>query len=129
MKIGGAILAGLVLLLLLSECSKDKGNTSACQTCSTISFKADIIPIFKSNCALSGCHLNVSGQVNLDSAVAYTQIMQPGKGYIHAGDPGNSILYLQMVPGGSPIMPPTGQLDACTSHKIYCWILQGALNN
>ena len=129
MKTGGAIFAALVLLLVLSNCSKDKGSTSNCQTCSTISFKADIIPIFKSNCALSGCHLNVAGHVNLDSAVAYTQITAPGKGYIVAGNPNNSILYMQLVPGGSPIMPPTGQLDACTSQKVYCWILQGALNN
>ena len=129
MKIGGAIFAGLILMLLLSECSKDKGNTSACQTCPTISFKTDIIPIFKSNCALSGCHLNYPGRVSLDSAVAYAQITAPGRGYVVAGSPNASILYLQMIPGGSPIMPPTGQLDACTSHKIYCWILQGALNN
>ena len=132
MKTGGAILFGLILLLALSNCANDKSKDNNCQTCSTVSFKNDIIPLFAANCALSGCHISASGanhNVALDSANAYTSIMRTGTGIVVAGNPNNSILYMQMVPGGSPIMPPTGQLDACTSHKIYCWILQGALNN
>ncbi len=129
MKNGGVVLLGCLFLLMLANCTKDKATVSNCQTCSTISFKNDVVPIFKQNCALAGCHLNVSGHINLDSAVAYAQVTAPGKGYVVAGNPGFSILYLQMTPGGSPVMPPAGLLDACTSQKIYCWIQQGALNN
>ena len=130
---GRAIMFGLVLLLFFSACSKSKTTTQVCQTCPTISFKSDIIPIFKANCALSGCHITATGSndnVALDSAEAYASIMHPGTGYIIAGNPSNSILLGQLYAGVSNHMPNNGtQLDNCTIQKISCWIQQGALNN
>ena len=128
MKISGAIFAIMCLVVLLSNCSKNK---QTCGSCSAISFKNDVIPVFKSSCAVSGCHTGhtPAGNLNLDSAVAYTNVTTVSKGYIHTGDPNSSILYIQMIPGSSQPMPPTGLLDACISAKISCWIQQGALNN
>jgi len=131
---GRAILMGIILLVLLSGCSKDKSANNNCQgNCSAISFKADIVPIFTANCALSGCHNNSTSanrHVELDSAKAYASATQPGTGYVVAGDPNASILLGQLYAGVSNHMPNNGQqLDACSIQKISCWIQQGALNN
>lgn len=128
-----ALLAAF-FLLILSACSRDKtGNNTCASTCDTISFKADIIPIFTVNCALSGCHNVANGTnhyVNLDSAQAYASITQTGTGYIVAGNPSYSVLLGQLYRGATEHMPNNGgQLDACDIQKISCWIQQGALNN
>lgn len=129
-----AILICLMLIAILSGCTKDQANNSACQTCSVISFRTDIIPIFQANCSMSGCHTgapaSAAGHVSLDSAVAYAQATYPGKGYVTAYNANNSILYSQLLPNFPNHMPNNGkQLDDCTIKKIYCWINQGALNN
>ena len=125
------ILFGFALMACLSNCTKDHSKDQNCQNCPVISFKNDIIPIFQASCAVSGCHTGAfpAGNVNLDSAVAYTQSTAAGKGYVNAGNPGTSILYLEMIPGSTTPMPTTGLLNACTANKISCWIQQGALNN
>ncbi|MDB5282716.1 MAG: hypothetical protein JWO06_1791 [Bacteroidota bacterium] len=130
---GRTIFAVLVLIVCLSECTKDHSQNQGCSTCPTISFKTDIIPIFQANCAIPGCHTGPypTGSLTLDSAVAYTQATAVMTGYVKPGNPNGSILYLQLIAGGNPVMPPAPALplDACTSSKISCWIQQGALNN
>ena len=132
MKMSRAIALGFLLLMFLSGCTPDKVSNCP-STCPTISFKADIIPIFAANCAISGCH-NIATGLNdhlaLDSANAYTDALQPGTGYVVPGNPTSSILLGQLYAGVSNHMPNNGQqLDACDIQKISCWIQQGALNN
>ncbi len=126
-----AILTCLALALILTACTKDHASDQACQSCSVISFRGDIIPIFRVSCALSGCHTGTShaGGVDLDSAAAYAQATHPGTGYVTAGSPNTSVLYSQLLAGFPNHMPVGGQLDPCDVQKIYCWIEQGALNN
>ena len=131
MKKGRAIVFGFILLALLSACTKDKSAT--CNTCSTVSFKSDVIPIFSANCSLPACH-NSSTSANkytdLDSAQAYASITRTGTGYVVPGNPSVSILLGQLYPNVSNHMPNNGgQLDDCSIQKISCWIQQGALNN
>ena len=83
---------------------------------------------------MAGCHTGpantAAGHVSLDSVLAYAQVTYPGKGYVVASYPNNSILYSQLLPGFPNHMPNNGgQLDDCTIQKIYCWIQQGALDN
>jgi hypothetical protein len=133
-KGGGVILLCIGLLVALSGCQKDK-TANPCNTCSTISFKADIIPIFNQSCATTtACHHGsyaANGHLNLDSAVAYAQITQAGTGYVKDSDAVNSIFYDELVSptNASTHMPIGIQLDQCTVQKVYCWIQQGALNN
>ncbi len=130
----GVIGAGIIWLLMLAGCVKDKSDTSTCTTCSATSFKTDIIPIFNQYCATAGCHHGSyasNGHLNLDSAVAYAQITQAGTGYVIDSNANNSIFYDQIV---SPVnasghMPTGSQLPPCLTQKIYCWIQQGARNN
>jgi ABC-type uncharacterized transport system auxiliary subunit len=131
MKIYRIILAGLVMTAMLAGC---KNGGSSCQSCSvyTASFAHDVVPIFKSNCALSGCHTGSAATANhlsLDSAVAYAQVTASGS-YLVAGNANSSLLYSQLLAGASNHMPNNGgQLSECDIQKIYCWINQGALNN
>ena len=123
-----------VLLLLFSACAKDKvANNNCPTTCPNVSFKAIIIPIFRANCAISGCHdvaTSANKYVDLDSTHAYTSATQAGTGYVVAGNPSYSILLGQLYPGVANHMPNNGaQLDDCTIQDISCWIQQGALNN
>ena len=111
----------------ISSCKK---SDAAAASTVTVGFKKDIIPIFKSSCSInSNCHLgasNINGQVNLDSAAAYTTIIN--KRLVNAGNPGSSSLYEQVNNGIMPKAPypalTTGQINL-----IYNWILQGASNN
>ncbi len=87
----------------------------------TIHFTADIIPIFTSKCA--GCH-GLGGQNPvLDAAVAYQNIMN---GYVVAGSPSTSPLYLKLSTSGSS---HEGRSSATEQGKISQWISQGAKNN
>jgi hypothetical protein len=122
-----------ILLAFATGCTKGKNNT--CQSCSVpVSFSMDIIPIFTTNCAITGspCHASGSnsGGLGLDSAVAYAQSTDPVKGFVIAGKPSSSILYTQLPAGAVNHMPLNRkQLDDCDIQKIYCWINQGAVNN
>lgn len=119
----------MILSLALADCTKPKAKAEiACTT--TISFRQDIIPIFNSYCAIPACHTgaNPTGFLNLDSAAAYDNLRRGS--YFHAYQPQYSTLYNKVTGGGGAgIMPPTGQLPASLTDKIYCWIQQGALDN
>ena len=102
----------------------------ACTTPDTVSFKNDIIPILTVNCAISGCHTTPDPQseLNLSASVAYSQLLNPGPGYVVPGSLLESVMYSQIT-NPTQIMPPTGEMDNCTITMIKTWILQGAKNN
>ena len=99
-------------------------------TARNISFSKDVIPIFHDNCLGAGCHAGTApaGHLSLDTAVAYQQLYQPGKGYIDTATPKNSLLYSQLLSSADP-MPPGGELSKCDIEIIYKWMEQGAMNN
>lgn len=102
----------------------------AADTVVAVSFAHDIQPIFQQYCAISGCHTagSKAGGLNLDAAVAYQGLTKAGSGYIDVANPSGSLLYSQMVSVGSP-MPPSGNLDSCTTKLVLKWIRQQAPNN
>jgi hypothetical protein len=96
----------------------------------TVYFVNDVLPIFNSSCAMSGCHSAASAQdgVVLDS---YASIMNTGK--VKAGDPGDSEVY-DVITDSDPdkLMPPPSSGITLTPQQIntiYVWIAQGAKNN
>jgi len=93
----------------------------------TMSFSADIQPIFNTSCALAGCHVAGAHAPNLTQGVAY-QALTDG-GYVIASDPNNSQLMLWLTGKKSPVMPLGSGPDPEINAKIYAWISQGALNN
>ena len=96
----------------------------------TVSFNNDILPLLGKNCSLSGCHAGNSptGNLNLESAVAYNKLSKRGSGYIDTLKPERSVLYSSLVSTSDP-MPPTGKLDKCDIELVRKWMLQKAKNN
>lgn len=101
-------------------------NPPATNTCSadTVYFQQQVLPIFISNCAMSGCHDAASHKegINLTS---YSSIMAGG---IRAGNPGSSKLYQVIIDGSMP-QRPYNKLSQDQINLLNKWITQGAKNN
>jgi len=98
------------------------GTTPECGT-DTISFSADILPLFATNC--QGCHPG-SNALDLTAANAYDQLWTTGPNapYINTSNPKSSKLYLAIT----GVMEQ--YLNSSTDRtNILCWMTQGATNN
>lgn len=124
----------LVLIAIVSfqSCTYDVLEKEPCTDVipDSVSFSANILPLFRANCSLSGCHSGSipAGSLNLEDSQAYTQLTQSGTDYINTATPKISLLYMQMTSVTEP-MPPTGPLDECRINLVLKWIEQGAKNN
>lgn len=92
----------------------------------TICFQSNVLPIFVSNCAKSGCHDAVTKKegIQLDN---YNGIMQG----IKPNDPGGSKYWrviIETKPQDRMPPPPDAPLSTAQKDSIYKWIVQGALN-
>ncbi|MCG5051853.1 MAG: hypothetical protein KA712_02740 [Myxococcales bacterium] len=112
------------------------GNAAA-----SLTFKADIFPLLKMNCAGAQCHGNAFGQMTDTDAWNFVQGTTSkcekynGKKRVEPMMPGDSIL-LSKITGGSTLLPmgcgnrmPAGgrdPLDATEIAKVEQWIQQGA---
>ena len=72
--------------------------------------------------------LIVNGNLNLESAVSYGNLLDPQMGYVDTINPSSSLLYNSMNSTSNP-MPPNGKLDKCKIELILKWIEQKAKNN
>jgi len=89
----------------------------------TISFSAEIIPIFERGCNASVCHGPGGESPELTAENAFTSLFAENQ--IDLAVPENSILYVKMNTGGS-MNKYTEPGDA---ELVLEWIQQGALNN
>lgn len=91
-----------------------------------VCFESDILPLFKSNCAKSGCHDAITHEENLvlDS---YANIMRKD---IVPGKADNSKIYKVLFETGRDKMPPAPNADLTAAQKalIAKWINEGAKN-
>lgn len=95
-----------------------------CVTDGSVCFESSVLPIFRSSCAISGCHDSNSKEEGyvLDS---YSSIMKKG---ISPGDADESKLYKVLFETGEDRMPPDGPLSQAQKDSIALWINQGARN-
>jgi len=124
------IVLAIIGMFVLTGCYKTTTlvlTPPVSQDTTTISFSADIQPIFTSSCALSGCHVAGVKVPNLSNGVAY-QSLQDG-GYVVANDPDNSQLMLWLTGKKTPGMPLGNSPDPIINTKVSAWIFQGAKNN
>jgi uncharacterized membrane protein len=95
------------------------GSTGVC-------FENDILPIFQSNCAKSGCHDAGSREdgYQLDN---YANIVAKG---VRAGNAADSKIYEVLIDNGNDRMPqaPNSPLTAAQITLIATWINEGARN-
>ena len=120
------------VVTLFSACKHDAEVVDPCvkEVPVTVSFSNDLLPLFRTTCAMSGCHSGGSpaAHLNLVDSLAYSQLLKPGTGNVDTVQPGNSILYGSLTTSPK-IMPPAGKLDVCTIEMVKKWIEQGAKNN
>jgi len=116
--------AGLCISVSVSSCYQDVilPPASTTKPPQFVSFSNDLIPIFSTNCALSGCHVPGSQSPYLTPDLAYDQLV--GGGYVNTVVPEKSILYIEINGDMSTHIP-----SADDRQKIYDWIRNGAPNN
>jgi mono/diheme cytochrome c family protein len=100
-------------------------------TCSadTVYFQQQVLPVFISNCAMSGCHDAISHQ---DGVVLtdYNHIVSTGD--IRPGNPGNSEVFEKITEKDLEDRMPPLPRNALSQEQVDLirkWILQGAKNN
>ena len=131
------VLLASALLLAVAGCS-DRGTEpiTGGSTDTTVSFAADLQPIFNQTCLT--CHGTfVSGGLDLTPAVAWANLVgvaatgNPSLQRVIPGNPEQSVLYLKIIGDGSVgnRMPEGGVLDVDTIEQFRMWIVQGAENN
>lgn len=127
-----AFIPVILLATCFSSCLYEKAEVAEvkCDLPDTVSFNRDLLPLFASQCATSGCHSGAhpEGNLNLEASVAYAQLTDSRSGYVDTLNPEFSLLYAQMNSVSDP-MPPTGLLDKCKRNLILKWIQQKAKNN
>lgn len=136
------LLAVVSITSLMSSCSKDEGPlyispipTDSLISEPTISFAADIVPIFAEHCIQ--CHPSTA-ELNLLEENAYNYIVNVQSAQYSPNfrilpfDPDNSVLYQKMIDSdvfGLGMPPPNGGADDSQLSTIRTWILEGALDN
>lgn len=104
------------------------GGTGVTNTCSpdTVYFVNDILPLISSNCAMAGCHDNITHAEGV-RLTNYTQIAAT----VRPGNAANSDLYKEIIKTSNSRMPPPPMPAFTTAQKamVQKWINQGAKNN
>jgi hypothetical protein len=89
-----------------------------------VCFTGDVLPIFTSNCAISGCH-DGGGRESRRAMNNYADIMQD----ITPGNAGSSGIYQTIIAKWGNRMPPSKPLSLENREKIRIWIEQGAIES
>ncbi len=103
------------------------GNSNPCDS-SLVYFDTQILPLLKSNCALSGCHDETTAEEGI-ILTSYEKVIQTGE--VKAGDPEDSDLYERIIdsdPDKRMPPPPNVALTQDQISLIREWIAQGAKN-
>ena len=121
-----SLVGSMILMFSLSSCYYDLELEEDVPIDFQVNFQNDIIPIFKANCSVTGCHVSGSVSPDLSPANAFNSLMS--NGLINTNDPSSSELYL-WVSGQKSTPMPVGGVDPTIKATILAWIEQGALNN
>ncbi len=126
----------LTVLLFMISCKHEplfNINQSPQQSTScnpdSVYFQQQVLPIFISNCAMSGCHDQSTHKEGLILS-SYSTIMSSGT--VIPFKPGSSKAYKLIMENNLADRmppPPSSALTAEQKNVIYKWILQGASNN
>jgi len=114
------------LILLIGACKYDDILPPEPDPGITISFTADVVPIFNGSCNVSSCHNGSGPSPDLRASVAYDNLW--GAELLDTIEPVNSELYLWMTGTKGLAMPPQG-VQPADAAIILQWIDQGAKNN
>jgi hypothetical protein len=123
MRLSKIVLAlALILSLIQTQGCKHESVIVLTAADSAICFERDILPIFVTNCAKSGCHDAATAEEEL-ILNSWQGIMAGG---IKPGDPGDSEIFEEIQ--GSMGGPKYGNLSRDQKILIQKWIMLGAKN-
>lgn len=125
-----AAMAGVILVAFGTGCRQDTTLTlqSTEVIKDTVSFKADLQPIFTAKCAIAGCHSDGGQTPDLESGKAYQSLISMS--LVDTTVPKTSIIFERLTGVLSPAMPLTGSSDPDNINAlVLAWITQGAKNN
>lgn len=112
-----------LILPLVHSCYYDQEVEEEMST-STVSFSADIQPIFSKNCNV--CHPLLNAVPDFTEGSSYNSLIDGN--YVISNDFESSVLYQRLM-GNPSVMPPSGSLPDSQISLVKTWIEQGALNN
>ena len=123
-----------LVIIMIGACVKDttviipKAEVTVAIT-KTVSFSKDLVPIFKSSCALSGCHVTGAHAPDLEVEGAYKSLMSGN--FINVESPKSSTIYQRLTGKITPGMPlnAPGSDPQQLNELLLAWITQGAKNN
>lgn len=115
------VATGLIFLSAMAfvSCEKYSWDPPKIDLTTPVSYKNEIVPIFKNNCY--SCHS--SGSLNFNNATTtWTSINKPQ--YLSPGNPEGSSIYTKLLSGSHET-----RCSIEDKNKIYAWISQGAIND
>ena len=129
-KLLAMIIAGIIII---PGCSEDVTVTitpAVPVITRTVSFAKDLVPLFTTKCALTGCHASGGHAPILTADKAYSSLINDPD-FIKVSDPEGSQLYQRLTGKIVPGMPLTAPASDPSSINEYvlAWIKQGAKNN
>jgi hypothetical protein len=106
-------------IFLFLSCNKQPDISNVPDIC----FNTQVLPIFQTNCAISGCH-----DINFGDGIVLTNYDNIYNAGIKPGDPKKSLIYNVTTENYGNYMPPKNPLSIQQRQIIEVWILQGAKN-
>lgn len=108
------------IVVLLSSCRHEPMGVDSLET---VCFETQVLPIFQTSCAISGCHGASNPEEGFD-ATNYNSIIR----LVEPGKPLKSEVYRVITSHDKEMMPPDKPLTKEQRTLIEVWILQGAQN-
>jgi len=118
LRYGGMKLTRLLLICgasFFSSCLFEKSDAPSINSCSSVTYSKNIVPIISTHCAISGCHV---------------------VGFLPGDFTSYDMLYSKVENGSFQlrvfelkIMPPNESLDDEELATLQCWIDNGALDD
>lgn len=115
MRLFKVIFSGLLLLILIASCKKEKKEEVIDCTGVSPSYNSHVKPIINGNCLSSGCHNAGSSNGDYTSYSGLKAVASSGT--------------LESRVVTNKTMPATSPLSLEDRKKIKCWINSGAPNN
>ena len=115
--IAGIALTGCYRDVIMPEATVDPDGPPQ-----AVSYKNDLVTLFNTKCALSGCHVSGAHKPYMAVAISYQEIVNGG--FVNTIIPRESILYKKINAEMREYIP-----SAVDRQKVYDWIRNGAPNN
>lgn len=115
------LLLSLIILITIFSWITSCTHVANIANIPEVCFTSDILPIFTSNCAISGCH-DGGGRESHFALNSYSGIIKD----IVPGNPAGSRIYQTIISKWGNLMPPNKPLTMDNRTKIRVWIEQGA---